>query len=174
MKPLITLLCCVALAGCAPAAAPTAVAPTATNPPSASTTPLDATPTREQAEPDAGIELVSGTAGTCVNADQTQSMVLDFDVIYHNTTSGNFMSGDLVAPDGEVLGTVNYQTENRDGEGEWGFYPGAYEYPDNTPLTLTLVTYSGSDDASPISSISTLIYDCTTGEAISTTYTRGD
>ncbi|MEO8391594.1 MAG: hypothetical protein ABI700_01250 [Chloroflexota bacterium] len=132
------------------------------------------TPTRAPAIPEAGIELISGMPDGCVNTDQNQSTVFGFNVVYHTVTTGNYQTGMLVAPDGAVLATVNSETENRDGEGRWGFYPSAFDYPANTSLTMTLTTYSGIDATTPISSISTLTYNCTTGEAINQTYTRGE
>jgi hypothetical protein len=108
----------------------------------------------------------------CVNTDQNQSTVFGFNVFYHTVTTGNYQTGVLVAPDGVVLANVNSETENRDGEGAWGFYPAAFDYPANTTFTMTLTTYSGIDASTPISSISTLTYNCTTGEAISQSYTR--
>lgn len=110
----------------------------------------------------------------CVNTDQTQSTVFGFRVIYHTVTTGNYQVGALVAPDGEVLGTVNSETENRDEEGSWGFYPTAFDYPANTSFTMTLTTYSGEDATTSVSSISTLTYNCTTGAAISQTYTGAE
>jgi hypothetical protein len=110
----------------------------------------------------------------CVNTDQSQSTVFGFNVIYHTVTTGNYQTGTLVAPDGAVLANIDSETENRDGEGRWGFYPSAFDYPANTALTMTLTTYSGTDATTPISSRSTLTYNCTTGEAISQTYTRGE
>jgi hypothetical protein len=109
-----------------------------------------------------------------VNTDQNQSTVFGFNVVYHTVTTGNYQTGTLVAPDGTVLATVNAETENRDGAGLWGFYPLAFDYPANTPLTMTLTTYSGKDASTPISSVSTLTYNCTTGAAIYQTFTRGE
>ena len=173
------------LAGCgqaAPTATPTltptpsptpSLTPNPTVTPNPSITPSPE-PTRAPAIPEAGIELISGMPDGCVNTDQTQSTVFGFRVIYHTVTTGNYQVGTLVAPDGEVLGTVNSQTENRDEEGGWGFYPTVFDYPANTPLTMTLTVYSGNDANTPISSVSTLTYNCTTGEAISQTYTGGE
>jgi hypothetical protein len=134
---------------------------------------LSPEPTRVPAMPEAGIELISGMPNGCMNTDQNQSTVFGFNVIYHTVTTGNYQTGTLVAPDGAVLANVNSETENRNGEGRWGFYPSPFDYPANTSLMMTLTTYAGIDATTPISSISTLTYNCTTGEAISKTYTRG-
>jgi hypothetical protein len=147
--------------------------PSQTSTPNPSLTPSPQS-TRAPAIPEAGIELISGLPDGCVNTDQNQSTVFGFIVIYHTVTTGNYQTGTLVAPDGVVLASVNSETENRDGEGQWGFYPSAFDYPANTLLTMTLTTYSGIDATTPVSSISTLTYNCTTGEAISQTYTRGE
>jgi hypothetical protein len=171
----------VLLAGCGQAAptltpspSPTpSLTPTQTSTPNLSLTPSPA-PTRAPAIPEAGIELISGMPDGCVNTDPTQSTVFGFNVVYHTVTTGNYQTGTLIAPDGAVLATVSSETENRDGEGRWGFYPSAFDYPADTLLTMTLTTYSGNDATTPISSISTLTYNCTTGEAISRTYTRGE
>jgi hypothetical protein len=146
---------------------------TQTSTPNPSLTPSPQ-PTRAPAIPEAGIELISGRPDGCVNTDQNQSTVFGFNVVYHTVTTGNYQTGTLVAPDGVVLANVNSETENRDGEGQWGFYPSAFDYPVNTALTMTLTTYSGADATTPISSVSTLTYNCTTGAAISQTYTRGE
>jgi hypothetical protein len=157
-----------------PSSTPTpSLTPTQTSTPNPSLTPSPS-PTRAPAIPEAGIELISGMPDGCVNTDQNQSTVFGFNVVYHTVTTGNYQSGTLVAPDGAVLANFNSETENRDGEGLWGFYPSAFDYPANTPLTMTLTTYSGIDATTPISSISTLTYNCTTGEAIIQTYTAGE
>lgn len=171
------------LAGCGQAAltptitsspSPTpSLTPTQTPTPNPSLTPSPE-PTRAPAIPEAGIELISGMPDGCVNTDQNQSTVFGFNVVYHTVSTGNYQTGTLIAPDGTVLASVNSETENRDGEGQWGFYPFAFEYPANTSLTMTLVTYLGTDATTPVSSISTLIYNCTTGAAISQTYTRAE
>lgn len=179
LLPMFILL----LAGCGQAAPTPTLNPSPSPTPSLTSTPtstptlsLTATPepSRVPAIPEAGIELTSGMPDGCVNTDQTQSTVFGFHVIYHTVTTGNYQTGTLAAPDGEVLGTVHSETENRDEEGMWGFYPAAFDYPANTPLTMTLFTYSGNDATTPVSSISTLTYNCTTGEAITKTYTRGE
>jgi hypothetical protein len=159
------------LAGCGQAA-PTMTPILIPSPsPTPSRTP---SPTRAPAIPEAGIELISGLPDGCVNTDPTQSTVFGFQVVYHTVTTGNYGTGTLVAPDGDVLATIHSETENRDGEGQWGLYPSAFEYPANTALTMTLTTYSGNDASTPISSVSALAYNCTTGEAISQSFTRGE
>lgn len=175
----LLLILMVLLVGCGqadPTLTPTQTpspTPSLTFTPNPSVTP-SSTPTRAPAIPEAGIELISGMPDGCVNTDEHQSTVFGFNVVYHTVTTGNYQSGTLVAPDGTVLAEVNFETENRDGEGTWGFYPYAFDYPPNTLLTMTLTTYSGSDATTPISSISTLTYDCTTGEAVHQTYTAGE
>lgn len=175
----IFLTVVVLLAGCgqpAPTATPSP-SPTLTRTSTSTPNPLltpSPEPTRAPAILEAGIELISGVPDGCVNTDSNQSTVFGFNVVYHTVTSGNYQTGTLVAPDGVVLADVNSETENRDGEGQWGFYPYTFDYPANTSLTMTLTTYSGIDATTPISSISTLTYNCTTGEAISRTFTSGD
>jgi hypothetical protein len=156
-----------------PTATPTLIPPTPTATLTLVLTPSPS-PTRASAIPEAGIELISGMPDGCVNTDQNQSTVFGFNVVYHTVATGNYQTGTLVAPDGEVLATVNSETVYRDGEWQWGFYASAFDYPPDTPLTMTLTTYSGIDATTPVSSISTLTYNCTTGEAISQTYTRGE
>jgi hypothetical protein len=178
LSPVYLLLAIVVLlAGCGQAVATLTPLPSPTSSQTATPNPSltpSPEPTRVPAIPEAGIELISGMPDGCVNTDQNQSTVFGFNVVYHTVTTGNYQTGTLVAPDGAVLANVNSETENRQGEGLWGFYPSAFDYPANTLLTMTLTTYSGSDATTPISSISTLTYNCTTGEAISQTYTRGD
>jgi hypothetical protein len=178
LSPVYLLLAIVVLlAGCGQAVATLTPLPSPTSSQTATPNPSltpSPEPTRVPAIPEAGIELISGMPDGCVNTDQNQSTVFGFNVVYHTVTTGNYQTGTLVAPDGAVLANVNSETENRQGEGLWGFYPSAFDYPANTLLTMTLTTYSGSDATTPISSISTLLYNCTTGAAISQTYTRGD
>jgi hypothetical protein len=178
MKPLLVCLLLAivgVLAGCGQSSS-SSPTPTPTQPslPEPTQTPAILEPTRAPAIPEAGIELISAVPEGCVNTDASQSTVFGLNVIYHTITTGNYQTGALVAPDGAVLTTVNSETENRDGEGRWGFYPVAFDYPDHTALTMTLTTYSGGDATTPISSVSTLTYDCTTGEALSQSYTRGE
>lgn len=119
----------------------------------------------------AGVELVSADPETCVN-EESYVEVMGFPVTYHQLTTENSVSIEMSAPDVGIFVSQSTTGENRDGEGGWGFYPIAYELPDNTPITVTLTTFAGSDDTSEATSVSVLTYDCTTGETISSSYSQ--
>ncbi len=172
--PIVCSLLLIAACGSAESATeapPTATeSPTATHSPEPTEAPPTDTPLPVTVNPVAAIELVGGAEGTCVNEDETQSTVIGFPVIYYNTTTENLMTAELTTPDGEVIGSLDTNAENNDGEGGWGMYPLAYTVPDNTPLTIVITVYSGSTDDTPISSVTSLTYDCTTGEALDSSF----
>lgn len=118
------------------------------------------------------IEIVGGDADTCVNTDETQSTVMGFDVVYYDMGTDAFMFGLMSAPETGPIGSVNTAGEGREGEGRWGLYPQAYDLPPNTPITLEITVYAGKDASAPVSSTSSLTYDCTTGETISASFER--
>lgn len=144
--------------------------PTATHSPEPNEEPPTDTPIPVTVNPVAAIELVGGAEETCVNEDDTQSTVIGFTVIYYNTTTENLMTAELTTPDGEVIGSLDTNAENNDGDGGWGMYPLAYNVPDNTPLTIVITVYSGGTDETPISSVTSLTYDCTTGEVLNSSF----
>jgi hypothetical protein len=149
--------------------------PTASNTPAPSDTPsptqivpTDIPPTLISDNP--AIELVSAPADSCVNEDETQSTVISFEVIYDRVGTNNYMGIRLEA--GDYVYESGSPGEGREGAGGLGFYPTAYDFPPNTPVTLTVTAYLGEDTNSPVSSISSLTYDCTTGETIDKTFER--
>lgn len=117
-----------------------------------------------------GIEIVAGAPNTCAMADTTQSTVMGFDVIYHNMGTDFYMVGVMSAPDIGKIGGVEAAGEGRDGEGNWGIYPQSYKLAPNTPITLKITVYAGVDEITPVSSTSSLTYDCTTGDTISAAF----
>ena len=118
------------------------------------------------------IEIVAGGADTCSMADTTQSTVMGFEVIYHNVGTDAYMVGVMSAPDVGVIGGAGTAGEGRDGEGSWGIYPEFYDLPPNTTITLEITVYAGPDESAPVSSTSSIAYNCTTGETISATFSN--
>ncbi len=119
----------------------------------------------------AGVELLGADPDTCVN-EESYTEVMGFPAMYHELTTENSVSIEMSAPDIGVFVSQATDGENKDGEEGWGFYPIAYELPDNTAITVTLTTYAGPDDTSEATSVSVLTYDCTTGEIISSSYSQ--
>lgn len=124
--------------------------------------------------PTPSIEIVAGPPDTCAMADTTQSTVIGFDVIYHNVGTDAFMVGVMSAPGVGEIGEVGTEGEGREGEGNWGIYPQFYDLPANAAITLEITVHAGFDESAPISSTSSLTYDCSTGETISTTFNLSD
>ncbi len=122
--------------------------------------------------PKPAIEIVAGGANTCSMADTTQSTVMDFGVMYHNMGTDAYMVGVMSAPDVGVIGEVGTAGEGRDDEGDWGIYPESYKLPPNTTITLEITVYAGPDESAPVSSTSSLAYNCTTGETINATFSN--
>lgn len=119
---------------------PTA-APTATNePPTAEPTMLpSATPMTVEDLP--AIELLAGTANTCVNAED-YGEVLGFEAHYYETTTDNPVAYRMTDADGNVLVEDADTGENKDGEEGWGFYPLAYDLPDDSLITMGITVYA--------------------------------
>ncbi len=117
------------------------------------------------------IELLGAFPDTCTN-EVAFGDVLGFRVMYYQTTTANFVSAELRDPDGNVIGRVNSSAENRDDEGNWGLYPHAYDLPDNAPITLEIAVHIGEDVESPVSSRTSMTYDCTTGETLNLSFER--
>jgi hypothetical protein len=153
--------------------------PTATLEPSATHTSAPATPEPTTAPTSTpmpvadlpALELLSGNPDTCTNAED-YGAVLAFEARYYETTTENRVAYRLIDAEGNVLTDSNGAGENKDGEEGWGFYPLAYTVPDNSALTVEVTVYATADEAAPATSRSTLIYNCTTGETIDTTFTR--
>ena len=121
----------------------------------------------ETSGPSPEIEIVAGTPDTCIMADKTQSTVLGFDVVYRNVGTDSYMVGVMSAPSVGEIGQAGGPGEGRDGEGSWGIYPQFYDLDPNTPITLEITVYVGLDETAPVSSTSSLTYDCSTGDTIS-------
>lgn len=128
----------------------------------------------ETSGPTPSIEIIAGPPDTCTMADTTQSTVIGFDVIYHNVGTDAFMVAVMSAPDVGEIGAVGAEGEGREGEGSWGIYPQFYDLPANTAITLEITVHAGFDESAPVSSASSITYDCSTGETISTTFNLSD
>lgn len=112
------------------------------------------------------IEILAGPANSCAMEDTTQSTVLDFDVVYRNMGNDSYMVGVMSTADLGEIGGVETPGEGRDGEEHWGIYPQAYDIAPNTAITLEITVFNGSDDSALVSSTSSIVYDCSTGETI--------
>ena len=75
--------------------------------------------------------------------------------------------GQFVVPG---YGQVGYTVDSSfSGDGEFSFFVFAsapYSVPDHTPVTLTVTTYNGANYTGGVSYVSTMTWDCTTGEEI--------
>lgn len=116
------------------------------------------------------IEILSGFPDTCLMADTTQSTVMGFDVMYSHVGTDAYMVGVMTAPDAGEIGGVGTPGEGRDGEASWGIYPEYYDLPANTAITIEITVHAGPDEHATITSTSSLTYDCTTGDTISTSF----
>ena len=122
--------------------------------------------------PAPAIEILRGRPNTCMMTDTEQSTLMSFDVIYHEVGTDGYMVGKMFAPEVGTIGQVDTVTEGRNDEGGWGIYPQAYELSPNTPITLEITVYAGPDESAPMSSVSRLTYNCTTGETLSVSLER--
>jgi hypothetical protein len=118
-----------------------------------------------------GLELLSGTADTCVNAED-YGAVLAFQAHYYETTTDNRITYRMMDADGNVLSEETTSGENKDGEEGWGFYPLAYEVLENSLLTVEVTVYASDEEDATATSRSVLVYNCTTGETVEATFTR--
>lgn len=115
------------------------------------------------------MELLSGAPDSCVNAED-YGRVLGFDARAQNITTDHFLVVRLSDSEGNVLAEDAARAENRDGEEGYGFYPVAYEVPENSELTVELTVYLSEADDAPASSYSIIVFDCTTGEVFASNF----
>jgi hypothetical protein len=115
------------------------------------------------------IQLIAGSPDTCVNAED-YSDVLGFDAIFYETTTENRIAFRMLDGEGNVLVESDSLGENKDGEESWGFYPLAYDLPENSQITMELRVYLTEDTDAPITSFSSLTYNCNTGETIESSF----
>jgi hypothetical protein len=88
--------------------------------------------------------------------------------MYVNISGSASEQGTLTA---EGFGQLGYTIDNAFGPfvgfvGFTVFVPTPYSLPAHTPLTLTVTTYNGPNFTGGVSYVSTLTWDCTTGETI--------
>ncbi len=145
--------------------------PTATSTQAPTQEATSPTSTPMQTENLPALELLSGYAETC-SITESYSVVLGFNAMHYEITSTNHVKLRLLAEDGSVIMEDESSTENKDGEEGWGFYPVAYDVPDNTALTIEVTVFDGADDDAQQTSFSSLTYDCTTGETITSAFER--
>jgi hypothetical protein len=118
------------------------------------------------------IELLAGSPESCVNAED-YAEVLDFDAIYYETTTENPVSIRMVDSEGNILfEDADSGGENKDGEESWGFYPLAYDLPDNSLITMEITVYLSADEDALLTSTAILTYNCTTGEMVESSFER--
>jgi hypothetical protein len=181
IKRLVCLLLILTFAACSsPAPEPTSTS-TTVPPTSEPTATLTSTPTLEPTtmptftpmtvENTSGLELLSGNPDTCINAE-AYGAVLAFQAHYYETTTENRITYRLTDADGNVLSEDSAQSENKDGEEGWGFYPLAYDLPENSLLTVEVTVYATDAEDAPITSRSILVYNCTTGETVEASFER--
>lgn len=151
-----------------PATAEPTIAPTSTATIEPTTMP---TFTPMPVEDTSGLELLSGSPDTCANAED-YGAVLAFQAHYYETTTDNRITYRMTDADGNVLSEETTSGENKDGEEGWGFYPLAYELPENSLLTVEVTVYASDEEDAAATSRSMLIYNCTTGETVEATFTR--
>lgn len=117
------------------------------------------------------LEILSGTADTCVNAEAYANL-LSFVAMYDEMTTENHIELRLLDSEGNVLTEDSIPGENKDSEENWGFYPEAYEVDADSALVLEVQVYESDEEGALLTSSASLIYNCTTGETISSTFVR--
>ncbi|MCA9913248.1 MAG: hypothetical protein KC496_07855 [Anaerolineae bacterium] len=115
------------------------------------------------------MELLSGAVDSCVNAED-YGRVIGFDVRYQDITTEHFVVIRLLDSEGNVLAEDGAHPENHDEEAAYGFYPRAYEVPENSEITAEVTVYLSDADDAPASSYSLIVFDCTTGEVFSSNF----
>jgi len=146
--------------------------PTATStmqPTESATTAPTSTPISTENLP--ALELLSGSADTCTVAE-SYSVVLGFTAMHYEITTDNHIKLRLIDADGVILMEDESSTENKDGEEGWGFYPIAYDLPDDSALTIEVTMFESADDDAQQTSFSSLTYNCTTGKTITSSFER--
>ncbi|MEW6585818.1 MAG: IPTL-CTERM sorting domain-containing protein [Nitrospirota bacterium] len=108
-------------------------------------------------------ELTQGAAGVCSGDD------ISLPGVEVNVPAPMFASeqGVLSAPGFPNLGSTT--DTNFQGVGTFGFtvFTDPYTLPANTPLTLSVTTYALPNFTGGIAFVSTMTWDCTTGQVIS-------
>jgi len=123
---------------------------------------LVAGPLEAQLGPAPSWVLTEGAPGTCADDD------VFLPGVFVNVPPPSFASeqGVFEAPGFPNLGLT--QDSSFQGVGEFGFtvFTDPYVVPANTPLTLTVTTYHQPNFQGGIAYISTITWDCTTGEVL--------
>jgi hypothetical protein len=145
--------------------------PTQTPAPTDTSAPIVPTATPMTVSDLPAIELLSAAADSCIN-EEDYGQVLGYNVHYYEVTTANRLHFRLEDAEGNVLTEADASGENKDGEEAWGFYPLAYEVPENSLLTFTLEVYENMEENAPLTSTSTIIYNCTTSEVTDSSFER--
>ncbi len=117
------------------------------------------------------IELLGGSGNTCVN-ENAFTDVLGFAANQDEMTTANYVTYRLLDSEGNLISEGDTAGENNDGEINWGFYPDAYEVDADSALVVEVQVYESDAEGALLTSSSSLIYNCTTGETISSTIFR--
>lgn len=117
----------------------------------------------ETASVDPSWELIQGEPNSCSNPGTSL-----FTTVLINVSGTASEKGEFFVPGyGGVGFTID--TAFGPGSGSFGFtvfMNQAYTVPDHTPVTLTVTTYNQSNFLGGVSYVSSLTWDCTTGEIL--------
>ncbi len=117
----------------------------------------------ETASVDPSWEILEGKPDSCFSDGSGGFMIM----VEVQASALASEKGQFVVPG---YGQVGYTQDNAfSGAGVFSFMMFAsapYSVPDHTPVTLTVTTYNGTNFTGGVSYVSTLTWDCTTGETI--------
>lgn len=116
---------------------------------------------------DPSIEITDSTSGICDNSGGTLNPQIPTLLTYSSLSSDEAeMSIDgagVVATGQEDLPFFPVVED----AGTYGFAPSVYSVPSGTEVTVTITTYNDSGLTGGVSYVSTIVFDCDTGEIIS-------
>ena len=116
---------------------------------------------------DPSIEITDSTSGICDNSEAALNPQIPTLLTYSSLSSDE---GEM-SVDG--VGVVATGSEDLpffpvvEDAGTYGFLPSAYSVPAGTNVTVTITTYNGSGQTGGVSYVSTIVFDCDTGEIVS-------
>ena len=108
--------------------------------------------------------------------NNTGCSVTDYTItvpVYYNTTASSFDKGQLVI-NGNVEASTSHKHEAGQGTVDYKLsevQPTSFDVADGTPITITITTYFGPDEADGKSFESVIVYTCGTNTIISLTQT---
>jgi len=116
---------------------------------------------------DPSIEITDSTSGICDNSGGTLNPQIPTLLTYSS------LSSDEAEMSVEGVGVVATGQEDLpffpvvEDSGTYGFVPSAYSVTPGTEVTVTITTYNGSGLTGGVSYVSTIVFDCDTGEIVS-------